>query len=105
MTAYTALSRRGTYTRLEIATPQPLRAARKAATQTDAEVRPLAAQVEPAQEASSERRTGGLLGGYTEVASDDKDVAAAADFAAQQLSEQSNSLQPFVVKEVGPGRA
>jgi len=88
MTAYTALSRRGTYTRLEIATPQPLRAARKAATQTDAEV-----------------RTGGLLGGYTEVASDDKDVAAAADFAAQQLSEQSNSLQPFVVKEVGPGRA
>lgn len=64
---------------------------------------PLPAQVEHAQEASSERRKGGLLGGFTEVSTDDKDVAAAASFAAQQLSEQSNSLQPFAVKEVRGG--
>ena len=57
-------------------------------------------QVEHANEASSERNQRNLLGGYREVAGDDKDVTAAASFAAQQLSEQSNSLQPFAVQEV-----
>lgn len=57
-------------------------------------------QVEHANEASSERNQRNLLGGYKEVSGDDKDVTAAASFAAQQLSEQSNSLQPFAVQEV-----
>ena len=56
-------------------------------------------QVEHANEASSERNQRNLLGGYKEVSGDDKDAAAAASFAAQQLSEQSNSLQPFAVQE------
>ena len=61
---------------------------------------PLLLQVEHAHEASSERNQRSLLGGYRESAGDDKDVTAAASYAAQQLSEQSNSLQPFAVQEV-----
>ena len=60
-------------------------------------------QVEHANEASSERNQRNLLGGYKEVSGDDKEVTAAANFAAQQLSEQSNSLQPFAVQEVRGG--
>ena len=59
--------------------------------------------MEHANEASSERNQRNLLGGYREVSGDDKDVTAAASFAAQQLSEQSNSLQPFAVQEVRSG--
>ncbi|KAK9821322.1 hypothetical protein WJX81_002249 [Elliptochloris bilobata] len=61
-------------------------------------------EVEHASEASSERNKGGLLGGYKEAATDDRNAAAAAAFAAQQLSEQSNSLRPLAVQEVVTAR-
>ena len=60
-------------------------------------------QVEHANEASSERNQRNLLGGYKEVSGNGGDVTAAASFAAQQLSEQSNSLQRFAVQEVCGG--
>ena len=52
-------------------------------------------------EQHSERTSGGLLGGYKEVSTSDSEVAEAASFAAEQLSQRSNSLYPFKVKEVG----
>ena len=57
-------------------------------------------QVEQQTEATSERKNGGLLGGYKEVSTDDDEVLEAANFAAEQLSQRSNSLYPFKVKEV-----
>ena len=51
-------------------------------------------------EQHSERMSGGLLGGYKEVSTSDSEVAEAANFAAEQLSQRSNSLYPFKVKEV-----
>lgn len=57
-------------------------------------------QVEQQTEATSERKNGGLLGGYKEVSTDDDEVLEAANFAAKQLSQRSNSLYPFKVKEV-----
>ena len=54
-------------------------------------------------EQHSERMSGGLLGGYKEVSTSDSEVAEAASFAAEQLSQRSNSLYPFKVKEVGLG--
>ncbi len=57
-------------------------------------------QIEQQTEATSERKNGGLLGGYKEVSTDDEEVADAANFAAEQLSQRSNSLYPFKVKEV-----
>ena len=52
-------------------------------------------------EQHSERTSGGLLGGYREVSTSDHEVTEAANFAAEQLSQRSNSLYPFKVKEVG----
>ena len=57
-------------------------------------------QIEQQTEATSERKNGGLLGGYKEVNTDDDEVLDAAKFAAEQLSQRSNSLYPFKVKEV-----
>ncbi|KAK9904803.1 hypothetical protein WJX75_002797 [Coccomyxa subellipsoidea] len=57
-------------------------------------------QIEQQTEATSERKNGGLLGGYKEVSTDDDEVMDAAKFAAEQLSQRSNSLYPFKVKEV-----
>ncbi|CAK0787550.1 hypothetical protein CVIRNUC_010771 [Coccomyxa viridis] len=51
-------------------------------------------------EQHSERMSGGLLGGYKEVSTSDQEVTEAANFAAEQLSQRSNSLYPFKVKEV-----
>lgn len=51
-------------------------------------------------EQHSERTSGGLLGGYKEVSTSDSEVTEAASFAAEQLSQRSNSLFPFKVKEV-----
>jgi hypothetical protein len=60
----------------------------------------VALQIEQQTEATSERKNGGLLGGYKEVSTDDDEVMDAAKFAAEQLSQRSNSLYPFKVKEV-----
>lgn len=57
-------------------------------------------QIEQQTEATSERKNGGLLGGYKEVSTGDDEVTEAANFAAEQLSQRSNSLYPFKVKEV-----
>lgn len=57
-------------------------------------------QIEQFTEAGSERKNGGLLGGYKEVSTNDEEVMDAANFAAEQLSQRSNSLFPFKVKEV-----
>ena len=57
-------------------------------------------QVMQSAEQHSERMSGGLLGGYKEVSTSDSEVAEAANFAAEQLSQRSNSLYPFKVKEV-----
>lgn len=57
-------------------------------------------QLENEVEANNERKNMGLLGGYKEVSSDDAEVQEAANFAAEQLSQRSNSLFPFKVKEV-----
>jgi flavin-binding protein dodecin len=51
-------------------------------------------------EESHERGSGALLGGYREVSSSDPEVTEAARYAAEQLSQQSNSLYPFEVLEV-----
>ncbi|EIE19160.1 Cystatin/monellin [Coccomyxa subellipsoidea C-169] len=62
--------------------------------------KPTPDQIEQQTEATSERKNGGLLGGYKEVSTDDEEVLDAANFAAEQLSQRSNSLYPFKVKEV-----
>ena len=59
-----------------------------------------AAQFEHAVESLAEKKSGGLLGGYKEVSGSDGEVQEAAAFAAEQLSQRSNSLLPFKVKEV-----
>ena len=59
-----------------------------------------AAQFEHSVESLSEKKAGGLLGAYKEVSGSDGEVQEAAAFAAEQLSQQSNSLAPFKVKEV-----
>jgi hypothetical protein len=41
-----------------------------------------------------------MLGGAKELSASDPDVVAAAKFATEQLSQQSNSLLPFELKEV-----
>nr|QOL01237.1 putative extracellular protein TR9_044 [Trebouxia lynnae] len=56
-------------------------------------------------EESSERHSGALLGGYREVSTTDSEVSQAADFAAEQLSSQSNSLSPLKVEEVLSARS
>ncbi|DBA73532.1 TPA: hypothetical protein ACH3X1_011552 [Trebouxia sp. C0004] len=56
-------------------------------------------------EESSERSSGALLGGYREVSSTDSEVTQAADFAAEQLSQQSNSLSAYKVEEVLSARS
>ena len=58
------------------------------------------AQAVQSAEQHSERMSGGLLGGYKEVSTSDQEVTEAANFAAEQLSQRSNSLYPFKVKEV-----
>ncbi len=58
------------------------------------------AQAAQSAEQHSERMSGGLLGGYKEVSTSDQEVTEAANFAAEQLSQRSNSLYPFKVKEV-----
>ena len=58
-------------------------------------------QVELQSEMASERHSGALVGGFREVDVGESDVQDAAKFAAQQLSEQSNSLMPLDLKEVG----
>ena len=58
------------------------------------------AQAMQSAEQHSERMSGGLLGGYKEVSTSDQEVTEAASFAAEQLSQRSNSLYPFKVKEV-----
>ena len=60
----------------------------------------LDAQAMQSAEQHSERSSGGLLGGYKEVSTSDQEVTEAANFAAEQLSQRSNSLYPFKVKEV-----
>ena len=57
-------------------------------------------QAAQSAEQHSERMSGGLLGGYKEVSTSDQEVTEAANFAAEQLSQRSNSLYPFKVKEV-----
>ena len=59
-------------------------------------------QAAQSAEQHSERMSGGLLGGYKEVSTSDQEVTEAANFAAEQLSQRSNSLYPFKVKEVRP---
>ncbi|KAL3147048.1 hypothetical protein ABBQ38_015010 [Trebouxia sp. C0009 RCD-2024] len=56
-------------------------------------------------EESSERHSGALLGGYREVSTTDSEVTQAAQFAAEQLTSQSNSLSPFEVREVLSARS
>ena len=65
-----------------------------------------AAQFEHSVESLSEKKAGGLLGAYKEVSGSDGEVQEAAAFAAEQLSQRSNSLSPFKVEEVRalPGR-
>lgn len=53
-----------------------------------------------ATEVTSERHTGAVLGGFEEISSEDPQAREAAEFATQQLSQQSNSLQPFLLKQV-----
>ena len=60
----------------------------------------LGTQAAQSAEQHSERMSGGLLGGYKEVSTSDQEVTEAASFAAEQLSQRSNSLYPFKVKEV-----
>ncbi len=69
---------------------------------TTADVKLLCAARQAMQSAEqhSERTSGGLLGGYREVSTSDHEVTEAATFAAEQLSQRSNSLYPFKVKEV-----
>jgi hypothetical protein len=57
-------------------------------------------QFENEVEAGRERKNAGLLGGYKEISTNDQEVMEAANFAAEQLSQRSNSLFPFKIKEV-----
>ena len=57
-------------------------------------------QAENASEQSSERQSGALLGGYKEVDAQDSEAQEAAQFAAKQISDQSNSLLPYELKDV-----
>ena len=60
----------------------------------------LLTQAVQSAEQASERSSGALLGGYKEASTSDSEVTEAANFAAEQLSQRSNSLYPFKVKEV-----
>ena len=60
----------------------------------------LGVQFEHAVESLGEQKSGGLLGGYKEVSGSDGEVQEAASFAAEQLSQRSNSLLAFKLKEV-----
>ncbi|MCJ1464011.1 hypothetical protein MMC07_002621 [Pseudocyphellaria aurata] len=57
-------------------------------------------QADQQVESASERSQPALLGAYKDVDSSNADVQAAAQFAAEQLSQQSNSLTPLKLLSV-----